>query len=361
MSKPSLESFVRGVMSGETRGLAATSLRAGLRTVEPAYSGIAALRNTLFDRGLKRAHRLPRPVLSVGNLTTGGTGKTPFVQWLVRELTDMGRHTAILMRGYARSDGATMSDEERVLTESLPGCPVYADPDRVSAGHRAIAERPALDTFVLDDGFQHRRLARDLDIVLIDATNPLGYGHVLPRGMLRESPSGLRRANLIVITRAERVDERRLDEIEAQATALASRGTPIVRVRYRMDEVRIDGESPRPLTSFAGRRAVALSAIGNPQAFEEGLSAAGVTVADARRYADHHAYTRDDVAAIRESLVRANAELILTTEKDWAKLRDLSLGDLTFGRVGVRVEATERLRDTVRGSILSIDTEKRRV
>ena len=195
------EERILEVMSGQARGVGATLTRTLLAAAEPAYAGVMTARNRLFDRGAKRIHRLPRPVISIGNLTTGGTGKTPAVQWLVRALQERGHRPGILTRGYRKEAGAA-SDEEELLRESL-GVPVVANADRVRGAATLLERTPAVTTFVLDDGFQHRRVAREADVVLIDATNPFGYDHVLPRGLLREPVVGLARAHLVILTRVD--------------------------------------------------------------------------------------------------------------------------------------------------------------
>lgn len=323
-------------MSGEARGAGATSARAALRAAEPLYGAITRVRNRLFDRGTLRGHRLPRPVISVGNLTTGGTGKTPLVQWIVRRLIADGHRPAVLMRGYQRESPDTASDEELLLRESLDGVPVVADPNRVAAGLASVEADPTIDAFVLDDGFQHRRLHRDADIVVIDATNPFGYGHVLPRGMLREPIAGVARASLVVVTR---VDGRTAEELtEIDRTIRRHHATvPIVRSSHRLgDAIDIDGH----LHPLAGRRVMAFSGIGNPAAFERSLADAGATVVASRRFADHYRYQLADLYALRVSALDAGAEAMVTTEKDWVKLRSLDPTGpgVPMWRVPVRVE-----------------------
>src|SRR4051794_19424360 len=187
------EQFVKRVMSDEARGVGASTLRSILRCFEPFYALAMRINNGLYDRGIKKVHRLERPVISVGNITTGGTGKTPAVQWIARRLLTAGHRPASLLRGYTVGN-ATKSDEATLLEQSLR-IPVRANPDRVSAGRELIAQPPEVDVTPRDEASQPRRVHRDLDLVLIDATTPFGYGHVLPRGMLREPLSGLRRAH----------------------------------------------------------------------------------------------------------------------------------------------------------------------
>src|SRR5687767_11141712 len=169
-------------MSGEQAGLVAGVLRTGMSAAEPFYAAVAAARNRLFDAGLRKSHLLPRPVVSVGNITTGGTGKTPVVRWLAERLRDHGRRVAVLARGYGATAGEA-GDEQVMLdhllndgTTDARRVVLVANPDRVAAATRLLGERPETDAFVLDDGFQHRRLARDLDVVLVSATSPFGYG-----------------------------------------------------------------------------------------------------------------------------------------------------------------------------------------
>ena len=346
----SLDNWIRGVMSGESRSAMPSLLRGALRVAEPGYAGVTSLRNRMFDRGMKASRRLPRPVISVGNLTTGGTGKTPFVQWLIRELVATDQRPAVLMRGYGKRDAATLSDEERVLRESLP-CSVHASPDRYGAGVAAIAANPAISVFVLDDGFQHRRLARDLDIVLIDATNPFGYGHVLPRGMLRERIEGLQRANVVVITRVELVSGGRVREIERQIAVIAPT-LPIARATMRLTSVQVGDES-QPIDSFAGRRGFAVSGIGNPKAFETGLAATNIQIVGQRRFGDHHPYVQAEVDSILADARNVDAEYVLTTQKDWAKLGELSwpASEARIGRVVLAIQMDDVDRSTVLSAV----------
>src|SRR5688500_14543105 len=224
---PALQQFGLRVMSGEARGAGATLLRGGLRIVEPFYAGVMHIRNAMYDRGTLERHALGRPTVSVGNLTTGGTGKTPTVRWLAEQLREAGRKPAVLMRGY-RVKGAAVSDEQVMLDRYLNGdapdvrIPVHANPDRVAGAARVLRDRPDVDTFILDDGFQHRRARRDFDLLLISAADPFGNGHVFPRGLLRESLAGLRRADAILITRCEQATPDMIAELERRLRDVAA-------------------------------------------------------------------------------------------------------------------------------------------
>lgn len=357
----SFDTRIRRIMSGQSRGIGAMLTRATLSLVEPIYTAVVGARNHLFDRNLIAASRLPRPVISVGNLTTGGTGKTPVVQWIVRELVALSHRPAVLMRGYKRTDETASSDEEQLLRDSL-GIPVFADPKRHLAGLRALQKHPEIDVFVLDDGFQHRRLARDLDIVLIDATNPFGYDHVLPRGMLRESLTGLSRVDAVILTRVDLVPETQIEQIES-AVRSGNLTVPILRSVHRMDDVR-SGDHRGTLEDLRGKRVWAFCGIGNPEAFENGLRKAGVELAGSTHFADHHPYDVSDVDALEQQAQYAGADLLLTTEKDSVKLRDLTTLlalPLPIFSVGVRIELgstdAERMRRILK-DVMGASTRK---
>ena len=178
----------------------AAALRGILAAAEVPYTWAVRWRNRRYDCGAKTVHRVDVPVISVGNLTLGGTGKTPLVEWIVRRFLAQGKTVGIISRGYGARGGP--NDEARELAWKLPGVPHVQDPDRVAAARRAIREH-GCQVLVLDDAFQHRRIARDLDIVLLDALEPLGYEHVFPRGTLREPVEGLARADVVALSRAD--------------------------------------------------------------------------------------------------------------------------------------------------------------
>ncbi len=190
----------RAILSGQRRDLLAVAARGMLSVAEVPYRAAMACRNRRYERGWAEIHRVSVPVVSVGNLTVGGTGKTPFVAWLAQWFRDQGIRVSLVSRGYGGQTGGG-NDEARELEQRLPDVPHVQSPDRVAAARIAIDEL-ATQLIILDDGFQHRRIGRDLDVVLIDATQPFGYGHVLPRGLMRESKRGLSRADVVALTRA---------------------------------------------------------------------------------------------------------------------------------------------------------------
>jgi tetraacyldisaccharide 4'-kinase len=316
-------------MSGREKGARAALLRGALAAAEPLYAAAAVTRNWLFDSAIRKSHRLPRPVISVGNLTTGGTGKTPVVRWLAERLADAGRRVAVIARGYGARQGE-LNDEllmlRRLLNEggTRRDVALAAHPDRVAAGRRLLAERPEVDTILLDDGFQHRRLARDLDIVLLSAANPYGYDHLLPRGMLREPVRGLARAGAVILTHADQSSGHQLSAQERRVQGY-NEATPVYRAVHAPSCLRVgDDERPRPLDELRGRRWLAVSGIADPRTFVRHLGSMGGFFAGHRAFPDHHRYTGADLAAVQREAIATGAEVILTTEKDWAKLRTLA-------------------------------------
>jgi len=337
---PDAERF-RRLADGTARGPAATAARLGLAVLEVPYAWAIRLRNAAYDGGLFTTHAAAAPVISVGNLTLGGTGKTPLVAWLARVLAATGRRPAIVSRGYAARAGET-SDEAAELGILLPGVPHRADRDRVAAARAAVAE--GADVIILDDGFQHRRLRRDLDIVAIDATDPFGCERLVPRGLLREPPRALARAHAVVLTRATSVSERRRDEIRRAVLAAASRDGGMPRhliwaeATHAAVGLRAWSGETRPLADLAGRRVFAFAAIGNPAAFRRTLAEAGADVTGFRAYADHHAYTAADLEALGSVAQASGAEQVLTTLKDLVKIRLPTLGPLPLAAVEIALD-----------------------
>jgi len=324
----SLERFGLRVMSGEANGPAARIVRGALGLAEPIYAAAMTARNGLYDAGIFRAHRLPKPTISVGNLTAGGTGKTPVIRFLAEHLLARGRQPAVLLRGY-RSTNGTQGDEQQLLhaqlNRELRGAPVMvvADPDRRAGAEAALKQQPRTDVFLLDDAFQHRKVARDFDLVLIDATEPFGYEHVHPRGLLREPMRGLRRADAILVTRANVVEHVRLEAIEADLRSIHTT-SPVYRAEHALVGLRDTDDNAEPMSWLRGRRFFAFAGIGSPQSFQAQLVAAGGEPVGKHWFSDHHAYTPRDLAELSREATSARSEMMLTTEKDWVKLRHLA-------------------------------------
>jgi tetraacyldisaccharide 4'-kinase len=333
------------LIRGDRRGLTAGLARAGLRIASAPYGLGVRFRNGLYNWGWKRATRAPVPVVSIGNLTLGGTGKTPCVEYIARFYSTRGVRAAILSRGYGSDAGR--NDEAMVLEENLPDVPHLQGADRVALAGLAVEELEA-ELVILDDGFQHRRLARDLDVVLIDATRPPARDHLFPRGTLREPASGLRRADAIMVTRS---DQASADELASLRGWLSCRrpGTPVSVTAHAPLDL-IGGEAPEPTAVLAGKPVKAFCGIGNPNAFCRTLQSLGVDIVDYRVYADHHAYTRADVEDLQrwaETLPSDGA--VLTTQKDLVKLRIAELGGrpLRAVRIGLQFRDGQPEFDTL--------------
>ena len=297
------------------------------------YGAVTRTRLSLYQRGTFHTTKLDRPVISVGNITVGGTGKTPLVEWIAKTIAARGKNVCILTRGYGRenpqrqvvvSDGenilatpAEAGDEPYLLATRLLGsAAVISNIDRISAGRYAI-ENFGTDCFVLDDGFQHLRLARDLNIVTIDASNPLGDGRntldggqLLPYGRLREPLSGLSRADCVVLTRCDQAPN--LASLEAELPDMIH-SRPVFQ------------STMKPVKNLLPTGPVAaFCAVGNPQSFFIQLHTAGYEVVLEKTYGDHHSYTQRDVDHLLNEATRAGAANLITTAKDAVKLRSLS-------------------------------------
>ena len=335
------------------------------------YGAAVRARLRLYRSGILKTERAGAPVISVGNITTGGTGKTPLVEWVARSVAREGLRACVLTRGYGRadesrrvvvSDGERVlagveesGDEPRLLAERLKGAAsVVCDRDRVGAA-RWARENLGAQVFVLDDGFQHLRIARDLDIVTVDATAPWGGGHLLPRGRLREPRAGLARAGCVVVTRADLSED--LDALRAEIERLTEGRALVVSSRVRVSRLRLLGgggakieggakvedegdaegqsvasslqasasslqasASSHQVSALTGRRVAAFCAIGNPRAFFGQLRREGFELCYERAFTDHHLYGETDVAQVAREAEGRGARALLTTAKDAVKL-----------------------------------------
>lgn len=310
------EQFAIDVLSGRRRGVFPALLRTACSIGSWGYAAGIALRNAGYDRRWLTVHRVGVPVVSVGNLTTGGTGKTPVVAWCVQRLQREGMRPGILSRGY-RSLPGQANDEALVLERLCPGAPHVQLRDRF-AGAAIALEQHGCDALVLDDAFQHRRMQRDLDLVLIDATRPWGLGRLLPRGLLREPLSALKRADAVIVTRADQVDAANLSDLRYQIAMLrgldeyiALRFTP-QRLVNGLGEVQKPDLSEMPgFAAFCG--------IGNPDGFRRTLYELGFR-GELRTFPDHHHYAKADFDALSQWMAAQGATALITTLKDLVKI-----------------------------------------
>jgi tetraacyldisaccharide 4'-kinase len=330
------------LIHGRQRGIRAALLRGGLTLASLPYGVAVSMRNWLYDRGWKKVHRASVPVVSVGNLTLGGTGKTPCVEYLARFFREHEVRVAILSRGYGAERGR--NDEALVLEENLPDVPHLQGADRVELAHTAVEELES-ELLLLDDGFQHRRLARDLDVVLVDATDPWGPGHLFPRGTLREPRRGLRRAHGVVLTRCDQAPAETTSELRRQLERFAPQAL-VVETRHSPRELTGSNGRTESLETLSDRPVSAFCGIGNPAAFRRTLEGLGARIGDFRTYPDHHPYTRNDVEELQRWAAEQQEDVpVLTTQKDLVKLRVTELGGraLWAVRIGLQVDHGEEL------------------
>ena len=300
------------------------------------YSLVVSLRVWLYQRGILASRQLPYPVISVGNLTVGGTGKTPLVGFLAKILRKAGYQPIILSRGYKRkdktpvlkvSDGKEVlcgwedcGDEPYLLAQNLDGVPVVVSKNRYQAG-QSVTDYPDPIIYLLDDGYQHLQLKRNLNILLLDATDPFGGGRVLPLGRLRESTRGLKRADAIIITRSHIPFE-----MEAVNRHIR-RWNPWAPIAYFHHDVTsmcdLKTGEHRPIRDFFGKRVIALAAIGNPQVFVRDLEHYQMRIDDRFIFRDHHDYSQSDLDRVLDRLDQLQADAVVTTQKDSIRLEHL--------------------------------------
>lgn len=297
------------------------------------YRALVGLRALAYGRGWMRRKEVSVPVISVGNICLGGTGKTPLVEVIARTLAEGRKRVAILTRGYKGSfpgealvvsDGghllagpAEAGDEAFLLARQLPSVAVIVGRDRFLSGSLAIRQLGA-DLLVLDDAFQHLALQRNLDIVLIDASEPFGYGHLFPRGLLREPLEALLRADVLVIVREDKQDA--VEEVKKVLPRYNPRAPIFIGERRPLFWVEMPGETRRGLEELRGKRCVAFSGIANPSSFLSRLSSLEVEVARSLPFPDHHPYSARELQQVAREARAGDAHALLTTEKDAVRI-----------------------------------------
>jgi len=316
----------RRLISGEGGNLGAVLLCFLLAAAAQIYSIIVGLRNFLYSKKWLKIHRVSATVISVGNITAGGTGKTPLVIWLCRYLHEKNIPCAILTRGYRTAKDSKLktqnyTNEPAILAKACPDAKIVINPDRVAAAAEAVAEFGP-KVLVADDAFQHRRLARDLDIVTIDATCPFGYGKILPAGLLREPVTAINRADAVVITRCDQLDRTALSELERKLKAVKPDMIIATSIHLPVD-ARLPDNRQIPVSQLTQKKVFAFCGIGNPDAFLATVKKLGLNCLDYMIFSDHHRYTRRCLNNIYRKAENCGADLLLTTEKDFTTLAGL--------------------------------------
>jgi tetraacyldisaccharide 4'-kinase len=351
----SFEERLKEIWKGEQTTGASGALAAALRLISLPYGGIVAARNRLYEGGVLRQQKLPRPVISVGNLTVGGTGKTPTVIFMAHILKDRGYRPAVLSRGYGGcanapvnvvSDGNRIlmgwreaGDEPILIAHAAPGIPVLTGNRRLLSG-RAAVENFGADVLILDDGFQHRSLFRDIDMVLLDTARPFGNGFLLPRGPLREPPDSLRRADILL----------RTGDAENGEPLRKAASPPSFRAIHKPQGVVAGGtQRIEMVAALLGQKVFAFAGIGSPEAFRRSLTELGAAVVGFRVFPDHHPYDLSDIENLRRLAAESGAARIITTEKDGIRLADFPdfLAELFLLRIAMEMTPDESFAELI--------------
>lgn len=362
---PKTQQYFLDIIEGRRQDRKAKLVAKFLWALSRLYAGIVQARNALYRVGILRRKTLGCMIVSVGNLTVGGTGKTPVVEMFARALREGGRKVAVLSRGYKRkkrfalralwdrgfqyqpgivSDGkkvwmgsAEAGDEPFMLAQNLSGVAVLVDKNRVKSGSYAI-EKMGMDTLILDDGFQYLPLGRRVDVVLVDATNPFGNGHLLPRGVLREPLKNIARADFVFVTKA---DGMATQAIVQKIHALNPKA-PVVECQHDPKHlVELATGSIKPLEFLKGKKVAVLTAIASPEGFEKALQALGAELAITIRFPDHHRFTERDIKEVIKEMARKKVEAIITTEKDAVRFPSMEKKNVPvyFLRVEIKISA----------------------
>ncbi|OQZ00481.1 MAG: tetraacyldisaccharide 4'-kinase [Candidatus Brocadia sp.] len=304
-----------------------------LKTLYPLskiYGFVVKTRIFFYKKGIFKSVRLPIPVISVGNITLGGTGKTPVIEYIAHYLQKKGKRVAILSRGYAATIEQEpdalhknfCNDEHLVFQENIPDVPHLIHKDRVKSGLRAIGQFQA-QYLLLDDGFQHLRLARDINMVTIDALNPFGFGYTIPRGMLREPLEELRRADLFVLTHTDQCGHDKMQSIKERLREIAGH-VPVVETVHK--PIGLESSAGTEMTDIRvlqGKRVFAFCAIGNPESFRKSIEGLGGKLLCFHAFPDHHVYTASELRALSAEAKRVSPEVIMITQKDRVKIKNV--------------------------------------
>jgi len=352
------KSYLKKLVFGEEKGFKASILRFMLLIMSLIYSLMARLRYRLYQFKIMKSRKVDVPVLSIGNITTGGTGKTPFSAFLIEKLKDKYK-LAVISRGYGAEEDveepflinkdeqlsaepAEAGDELFMLARTKKDVIFIRSADRYS-GAQLAADKGA-DLILLDDGFQHYQLQRDLDIVIVDAEDPFSNGRVLPAGLLREPFSALKRADIFLINRSENITFSRQQEIKKSLNTLSPNNKGVFSAETQLEKcITVAGQEQKEPGFLEGKKVFAFSGIGSPEAFKNSINSAGGKVVSYRIFDDHYNYKKEDLLTLLDQYEASQAELILTTEKDAVKLFGLAdiIGNLPLYYLTISLEIDE--------------------
>ena len=311
-----MKEFIYSIITEKQKGFVAHIIKVFLWPFSMLYGFSVRVRRNLYEMGLLPSYRFQQRVISVGNLTVGGTGKTPLVILIAQWLQKKGIKSAILTRGYMDKD--TASDEAAVLQSRLPFTTILVGANRVQNAKKFI-ENHDVNVFILDDGFQHFKIARDVNIVTIDSTNPWGNGYVLPYGLLREPLSALSRADIFVLTKSNMIGSK-ISEIKDRIKSIKSDAAIVETIHEPQSLINAVSASPSDLSILKGETVCAFCSIGDPASFEWTLKNLGANVVKIFPFMDHHLYNKSDIESIISFCQTQNIKMIITTHKDAVKL-----------------------------------------
>ena len=326
------------LVSDQKTGVMPSMLRCGLRLLEVPYCATVSVRNFLYDHRALPIHRFSQPIISVGNLTLGGTGKSPMVAWLCQFFLERNLRPGLISRGYGKSSSEG-NDEFMEMSHRFPNIPHVQHRNRAEAIQKLL-QTEQVDLIILDDAFQHRQVTRNIDLVLLDATAPFGFSHVFPRGTLREPLAGLQRADIALLTRSDLCNEEERQKIRQQVLSINPNVIWGETIHVPTSLISLESFHAEPIESIRGQSALAFCGIGNPAAFRKTLEQCGVRVEKLLPFPDHYGYTVNDADELVRIAQELGTDLILCTMKDLVKLNRPEFAGLPLRAVSIEIQFT---------------------
>ncbi|MGB2661104.1 MAG: tetraacyldisaccharide 4'-kinase [Candidatus Omnitrophota bacterium] len=342
---PKIKLYILSIMKNERAGIIASAIKGVLRVLSWFYAVGIKIVDYGYKTGIRRKHKVSVPVVSVGNITLGGTGKTPFTMFLADHFVKTGRKPAVLIRGYG-------NDERKMLRDELPDVPIFIGQDRVASAQAAVED--GRDILLLDDGFQHRRIMRDLNVLMLDGDSLFEGGSLFPRGVLREPVSSLERADVLVLSKVDKMDEGLKDEAIRKLKAIAP-GKLIVTARHKPVFLKDVTGAVYPAENLKGQNVCLVSGIADPDYFAFAVENLGARIVSRCDYTDHHSYGQKDINRIHAASRGEDVDKVVTTKKDYVKMQllDLSSIEEKLFILDVEMEIVEGKEDFV-GRLTSI-------